>query len=70
MPVDTATRYYRNCYSSSSRYTYRYYAQMRYMPWHRYTFTSSNALPSGATVDAIKLEVLPPTTAPVLPRHP
>jgi hypothetical protein len=47
-------RYYRNCYSSTSRYTYKYYAQMRYMPWHRYTFTSSNALPSGATVDAIK----------------
>ena len=46
-------RYYRNCYSSSYRYTYRYYSQMRYMPWHRYTYTSSNALPSGATVDAI-----------------
>ena len=46
-------RYYRNCYSSSYRYTYKYYSQMRYMPWHRYTFTSSNALPSGATVDAI-----------------
>jgi len=47
-------RYYRNCYSGTSRYTYKYYAQMRYMPWHRYTFTSSNALPSGATVDSIK----------------
>ena len=46
-------RYYRNCYSSSYRYTYRYYSQMRYMPWHRYTYTSSNALPTGATVDAI-----------------
>ena len=47
-------RYYRNCYSSTTRYTYRYYSQMRYMPWHRYTFSSSNQLPSGATVDAIK----------------
>ena len=47
-------RYYRNCYSSTTRYTYRYYSQMRYMPWHRYTFSSSNQLPSGATIDAIK----------------
>jgi hypothetical protein len=46
-------RYYRNCYSSSYRWTYRYYSQMRYMPWHRYTFSSANALPTGATIDSI-----------------
>jgi len=47
-------RYYRNCYSSSYGYTFKYYGSVRYMPWHRYTFTSSNALPTGATVDSIK----------------
>jgi hypothetical protein len=46
-------RYYKNCYSNSSRYTYNYYGTMRYYPWHRYTFSSSSALPSGATVDSI-----------------
>ena len=46
--------YYANCYTSSYRYTYRYYAQFRYNPWHKYVFSSSNALPSGATVDSIK----------------
>ena len=46
-------RYYRNCYSNSYRYTYSYYGSMRYMSWQRYTFSSSNALPTGATVDSI-----------------
>ncbi len=45
--------YYANCYTSSYRYTYRYYAQFRYNPWHKYVFSSSNQLPTGATVDSI-----------------
>ena len=46
--------YYANCYTSSYRYTYRYYAQFRYNPWHKYVFSSNNALPTGASVDSIK----------------
>ena len=45
--------YYNNCYTSAYRYTYRYYAQIQYLPWHKYVFTSNNQLPSGATVDSI-----------------
>lgn len=45
--------YYAYCYTSSYRYTYRYYSQVRYLPWHKYTFTSNHALPTGATVDSI-----------------
>ena len=44
----------RSCYTSSYRYTFKYYGSVRYMPWHRYTFTSSNAVPSGATIDSVK----------------
>ncbi len=46
-------RYYNNCYSGTNRYHYNYYGTMRYYPWHRYTFSSSSALPSGATIDSI-----------------
>jgi len=46
--------YYANCYSSTYRYMYRYYATIYYLPWNKYTFTSSNALPTGATVDKIE----------------
>ena len=45
--------YYGYCYNSSYRYLYRYYARQYYMPWNKYTFTSANALPTGATVDQI-----------------
>ena len=45
--------YYAYCYSSAYRYHYRYYGSYYYVPWHKYTFTSSSALPSGATVDKI-----------------
>lgn len=46
--------YYAYCYSSTYRYHYRYYSYYYYVPWHKYTFTSSNALPSGATVSQIE----------------
>ena len=46
--------YYAYCYSSAYRYHYRYYGSYYYVPWHKYTFTSSSALPSGATVDKIE----------------
>lgn len=46
--------YYAYCYTSSYRYHYRYYGSYYYIPWHKYTFTSSTALPSGATVDKIE----------------
>ena len=49
--------YYAYCYSSAYRYHYRYYGSYYYVPWHKYTFTSSSALPSGATVDKIEEEV-------------
>jgi len=41
------------CYTGTTRYHYRYYGSYYYVPWHKYTFTSSNALPSGATIDSI-----------------
>ena len=46
--------YYAYCYTSSYRYHYRYYGTYYYIPWHKYTFTSSTALPSGASVDKIE----------------
>jgi hypothetical protein len=46
--------YYAYCYTSSYRYHYRYYGSYYYIPWHKYTFTSSSALPSGAIVDKIE----------------
>ncbi|MAK77769.1 MAG: hypothetical protein CL992_00600, partial [Euryarchaeota archaeon] len=46
--------YYAYCYSSSYRYLYRYYARSYYLPWNKYVFSSSNALPTGATVDKIE----------------
>ena len=46
--------YYAYCYTSSYRYHYRYYGTYYYVPWHRYSFATSNALPSGATVDKIE----------------
>ena len=45
--------YYAYCYTNSNRYLYRYYANIQYLPWHKYVFSSSNALPTGATVDSI-----------------
>ncbi|MGB2493452.1 MAG: type IV pilin [Poseidonia sp.] len=49
-------KYYAYCYTSSYRYHYRYYGYYYYVPWHKYTFTSSNQLPSGATVDKIEFK--------------
>jgi FlaG/FlaF family flagellin (archaellin) len=46
--------YYGYCYTSSYRYHYRYYSQFRYTPWHKYSFSSSSQLPSGATIDKIE----------------
>ena len=46
--------YYTYCYTNSNRYHYRYYGTYYYVPWHKYTFTSATALPSGATVDKIE----------------
>ena len=46
--------YYTYCYSSSYRYHYRYYGSYYYLPWHKYTFTSNNQLPSGATINQIQ----------------
>jgi len=45
--------YYANCYNSTYRYMYRYYGTIYYLPWNKYTFTSNNALPTGATVDSV-----------------
>ena len=41
------------CYNSSYAYLYRYYGSYYYLPWHKYTFTSASALPSGATVEEV-----------------
>ena len=46
--------YYANCYTNTYRRHYRYYGSYYYIPWHKYTFTSSSALPSGATIDKIE----------------
>ena len=43
--------YYANCYTNTYRRHYRYYGSYYYIPWHKYTFNSNTALPSGATVD-------------------
>lgn len=48
--------YYANCYTSTYRRHYRYYGTYYYIPWHKYTFTSSSALPSGATVEKIEFK--------------
>jgi len=45
--------YYGYCYNSTYSYLYRYYSSYYYVPWHKYTFTSSSALPSGATVEEV-----------------
>ena len=46
--------YYAYCYNNSYRRLYRYYGTLYYLPWNKYTFTSSNALPTGATIDKIE----------------
>ena len=46
--------YYANCYSNSLRYLYKYYSSVYYLPWHKVTFTSSNALPTGAAIQSIQ----------------
>ena len=46
--------YYANCYTNTYRRHYRYYGSYYYIPWHKYTFNSNTALPSGATVDKIE----------------
>ena len=45
--------YYGYCYNNTYSYLYRYYGSYYYVPWHRYAFTSSSALPSGATVEEV-----------------
>jgi len=46
--------YYAYCYNSTYHRLYRYYGTLYYLPWSKYTFTSANALPTGATVDKIE----------------
>ncbi|MDB2336028.1 hypothetical protein N9V31_04820, partial [Candidatus Poseidonia alphae] len=46
--------YYANCYSNNLRYLYKYYSSVYYLPWHKVTFTSSNALPTGAAIQSIQ----------------
>jgi hypothetical protein len=46
--------YYANCYARTTAVHYRYYGSYYYIPWHKYTFTSTSALPSGASVDKIE----------------
>ena len=48
--------YYNYCYSSTSRYLYRSGSSVYYMPWSKYTFTSTSALPSGATISEISFK--------------
>jgi len=45
--------YYGNCYNGVYHRLYRYYASLYYLPWSKYTFTSANALPTGATVEEV-----------------
>jgi hypothetical protein len=45
--------YYGYCYDNTYGYLYRYYSSYYYVPWHKYTFTSASALPSGATVEEV-----------------
>ena len=45
--------YYGYCYSSSYSYLRHSGSNIYYMPWHRYTFSSANALPTGATIDSV-----------------
>ena len=45
--------YYGYCYNNTYSYLYRYYGSYYYVPWHKYTFTSSSALPTGATIDEV-----------------
>jgi len=45
--------YYGYCYNSAYGDMRRTSTRIYYLPWNKYTFTSSNALPTGATVDAI-----------------
>ena len=46
--------YYGWCYNSAYADLYRNSYRIYYMPWHKYTFGSNNALPTGATVDKIE----------------
>ncbi len=45
--------YYANCYDNAYAYTYRYYNQIRYTPWHRYDFQAQNL---GSTAYPTKVE--------------
>ena len=45
--------YYGYCYNSAYGDMRRTSTRIYYLPWNKYTFTSSNALPTGATVDSI-----------------
>ena len=45
--------YYGYCYNNTYSYLYRYYGSYYYVPWHRYNFGSSSALPSQATVEEV-----------------
>ena len=46
---------YNRCYVGTTRTLYTYYSQQRYQPYSKYQFSSSSALPTGATVEAIKV---------------
>ena len=46
--------YYAYCYNSNYGDLRRTSTRIYYLPWNKYTFTSSNALPTGATVDKVE----------------
>ncbi|MGY8699149.1 MAG: hypothetical protein ACKVHC_05550, partial [Candidatus Poseidoniales archaeon] len=46
---------YNRCYVATDRYLYTYYSQQRYQPYSKYAFSASSGLPTGATVEAIKV---------------
>ena len=45
--------YYANCYNSNYGDLRRTSTRIYYLPWNKYTFTSANSLPTGATIDKI-----------------
>ncbi len=46
-------KYYNRCYSTTYRYLYKSGSTNYYLPFSRYTFSTSSGLPSGATVNSI-----------------
>ncbi|MDP6870369.1 MAG: type IV pilin [Candidatus Poseidoniaceae archaeon] len=48
--------YYSNCYVGSYRYIYRYYSRNYYQQWSKYTWSASNAPPTGASIDKVVMK--------------